>query len=275
MNAKLRWPLRAGAVLLAVYAGVIVLMKANEDRMVFVPSPYPGDEAARALGSDTCEAVKVTSRDGSSLDALLARHPAPERHVAFFHGNGGNVHYMGRAIRSLSESLSATVLAVDYRGYGRSAGVPGEQGVLEDGEAAAARLADLAGVPRREIVVMGHSLGGAVAVHVAATGGAKALVLENTFVDLPDVASRTYPWLPVRALMKNRFDSGEKILRYDGPLFQRHATHDSLVPLASGRALFERSPSKNKRFFEVDRGDHNDGAPDAYYVALLAFLRGS
>jgi fermentation-respiration switch protein FrsA (DUF1100 family) len=261
------------ALLAAAYAAIIILMKANEDRMVFVPAPYPGDEAARAYGSDACAAEKVTSRDGTVLDALYARHPAPERHVVFFHGNGGTIHFMGRAIRSLSESLVASVLAVDYRGYGRSAGVPGERGILEDGEAAGNRLAEIAGVPRREIVVMGHSLGGAVAVHVAATGGAKALVLENTFLDLPDVASRTYPWLPVRALMKNRFPSRDEIRRYDGPLFQRHAIHDAMVPFSSGRALFDLSPSRNKRFLPTDHGGHNDAAPDAYYAELLAFLR--
>src|SRR5690606_21254788 len=103
---------------------------------------------------------------------------------------------------------------------GRSEGVPSEQGILADARAARQWLAQRAGVREQDIVLMGESLGGGVMVDLAASDGARALILENTFTSLPDVAAFHYPWLPVRTLMRTRFDSLSKIGNYHGPLLQ-------------------------------------------------------
>ena len=89
----------------------------------------------------------------------------------------------------------------DYRGYGRSEGTPTEQGVLSDARAAQSWLAARAGVASSELILLGCSLGGAVAVDLAAGAGAKALILQNTFNKLPDAAASHYWYVPVRLLM--------------------------------------------------------------------------
>ena len=154
---------------------------------------------------------------------------------------------------------------------GGAKGAPGEEGILQDGAAAQQWVAERAGCRPSDVVLMGRSLGGGVAVNLAAEHGARGLVLQNTFTSLPDVAARIYRWLPVRRLMKNRYDSLGKISRYAGPLLASHGRGDGLVPLILGRQLFDAAAGP-KEFFTHD-GDHNSPEPPEYYRTLDRFLR--
>ena len=98
-------------------------------------------------------------------------------------------------------------MTFDFRGYGRSEGTPNEQGILQDARAARAWLARRTGMAERDIILFGRSLGGAVAVDLAAADGARALVLVSTFTSLPDVARYHVPWLPASMIMTQRLDS--------------------------------------------------------------------
>jgi pimeloyl-ACP methyl ester carboxylesterase len=164
------------------------------------------------------------------------------------------------------------VFAFDYRGYGQSDGHPTEAGCIADGAAAQRWLAQRLGIERRDVILMGRSLGSAVAVALAADNGARALVLENAFTAMPDVASIHYPWLPVHWVMKNRYDSVARIRRYTGPLLQTHGAADVLIPIALARALFDAAPSKNKKWVEFPGIGHNDSEPARFYAELAAFV---
>ena len=148
--------------------------------------------------------------------------------MLFCHGNGGNITHRVDALKMLHRRAGVSVLIFDYRGYGRSEGKPSEAGVLADARAARAWLAAREKIAEADVVLMGESLGGAVAVDLAARDGARALVLESTFSSLPDVAAYHYPWLPVRWVMRTRFDSAGKIGDYHGPLLAgpRRRRHD-------------------------------------------------
>lgn len=119
---------------------------------------------------------------------------------------------------------------------------------------------------------MGRSLGGAVAVELAATGGTRGLILERTFTSIPEVAATIYWWLPVRWLMRNRFDSRTRIQNYHGPLLLSHGTADSVVPFAQGKRLFESCPSPRKRLVVLHDAEHNDPDPWEYSQALDEFF---
>jgi fermentation-respiration switch protein FrsA (DUF1100 family) len=95
--------------------------------------------------------------------------------------------------------------------------------------------------------------------------------LQNAFTSLPDAAALLYPWAPVRWLMKNRYDSLNKICRYRGPLLMSHGTRDELVPIALGWRLFEAAAGP-KEFFAVEGAGHNSAEPPEYYEALSRFL---
>ncbi|HEX5104061.1 MAG TPA: alpha/beta hydrolase, partial [Pirellulaceae bacterium] len=194
--------LRLGAV---VYLAVLLMLLLLENTLLYPAPKYPeGDWDAAYLPH---EDVHFASADGTRLHGWLVEHPQPRAVVLYLHGNGDCVGFLGPYLQQLSDNHQVTIFAFDYRGYGRSEGSPGEQGILEDGHAAQMWLAERLQIEPADIVLMGRSLGGGVAVDLATKNGARGLILQNTFTSLPDAAACMYPWAPVQWLMKNRYDS--------------------------------------------------------------------
>ena len=132
----------------------------------------------------------AVSRAVSAAAANASEAPAPRAVVLYAHGNAGNVAGWAWVLRLFRDRLGCSVLVFDYRGYGRSEGAPDEAGILVDARAARRWLAQRTGVAESEIVLVGTSLGGAVAVDLAAADGARGLVLESTFTSLPQENSK-------------------------------------------------------------------------------------
>jgi fermentation-respiration switch protein FrsA (DUF1100 family) len=212
------------------------------------------------------EDVYFESADGTRLHGWYCPVDEPRAVILYMHGNGGNITYLWPDLRLLTERLQTTVLAFDYRGYGRSHGRPSEQGLLDDARAARRYLAERMGVVEHEIVLYGRSLGGGVAVDLAAKDGAKSLILESTFTSLPAVANSLLPLWP-GALMINRFNSADKLGKYYGPLLIAHGDADEIIPFPQGERLFAVA-NEPKRFVQIAGGDHN-WVPPEYYVAEL------
>lgn len=208
------------------------------------------------------------------MEPLFLLSPAwhgPAAVVLFMHGNAGNIASRADTLAILNQRHRLSVLAFDYRGYGRSEGKPSERGILQDARAARAWLARRTGVAEQDIVLMGRSLGGGVAVDLAANDGARGLVLASTFTSLPDVGAHHFRWLPTNMLMSLRLDSLSKIKQYRGPLLQSHGDADRVIPYELGVRLFEAAPGP-KRFVTIPNGDHNDPQTEEYRVALDEFL---
>jgi fermentation-respiration switch protein FrsA (DUF1100 family) len=255
-------------IAIIVYLAILLLMAFFEESLLFFPDKYPaGDWNPAGL---TVEEASFQAADGTRLHGWFVPHENPRAVVLFAHGNAGNITGREDVLRALHR-LGVAVLAFDYRGYGRSQGSPTEAGVLADGRAARTWLAKRVGIPESDIVLMGESLGGAVAVQLAAEAPARGLVLENTFSSVPDVATYHYPWLPVKQLMRTRFDSAAAIANYHGPLLQAHGDADTIVPLQIGRRLFEAA-NEPKRLVVIPGGDHNDARTPQFYQALDEFL---
>jgi len=255
---------------LIAYLVVLLLMTFLETWLVYpIPPIERGDWQPQGLAF---EDVWFEADDGTKLHGWFVPHPQAKRAIVYFHGNGESVGDNADLVTYLSDALEASIFIFDYRGYGHSTGRPDEAGCIADGLAAQRWLADRLGIKPSEIVLMGSSLGSAVAVAVAAEQGAQALVLKNAFSRMTDVAAYHYPWLPVRLVMRNRYDSLARIGLYAGPVLQSHGTEDDIVPIEFGRRLFAAAPTKEKRFLEFADIGHNDPAPLDYYRELAAFL---
>ncbi|MEX0937004.1 MAG: alpha/beta hydrolase [Pirellulales bacterium] len=263
--------MRPTATVVVVYFILIVGMMMLENSLIFLPSRHP--EGFWSPDGLAVENATFHSADGTRLHGWYVHHENPQAVILFSHGNAGNLSHRAAIIERLNRQLRASVLIFDYRGYGKSEGSPTEQGIVADARAARHWLAERAGVEEREIVLLGRSLGAGVAVDLAARDGARALVLQNAFPSLPDVAAEHYWWLPVRLLMRNRLDSLSIIDQYHGPLLQSHGTADRVVPYALGRKLFEAA-NEPKQFIDLPGLGHNDIHPDSYYRALDDYLSG-
>jgi fermentation-respiration switch protein FrsA (DUF1100 family) len=158
-------------------------------------------------------------------------------------------------IRRLQQ-LGFSVLAIDYRGFGKSTReLPSEDMAYEDARAAWTWLAARHG--ERPRYVFGHSLGGAVAIDLASrVEDEQGVIVEGTFTSIPDVAtSMKWGWLPVGPLITQRFESVKKVAKVHSPLLVVHGAADALIPSSLGQQLYDAATGR-KQFILVDGGTH-------------------
>lgn len=235
---------------------------------------YPGRHIAftPADAGLVYEDVSFLAEDDARLHGWwIAADHAPGTLIVC-HGNAGN---MGDRVGLAADlhRLGLNLFMFDYRGYGRSRGIPTEKGTYKDARAAfevvRSRYQDTETPP---IAVFGRSLGGGVAVQLALDRPVRALVVENTFTSTMDMARHLYPWLPT-SLCRFRYDSLSKVGRLRVPKLFAHALHDEVVPFSLGEALFARA-AEPKAMVQL-RGGHNDtgwATTPGYWETLSRFL---
>jgi fermentation-respiration switch protein FrsA (DUF1100 family) len=217
------------------------------------------------------EDVRFAARDGTALAGVLVR-PSPARGplVIYF---GGNAEEVTEYAATVPEAYGQrAVLLVNYRGYGASAGSPGEKPLVSDAIELydwAARRAD---VDPERIVLHGRSLGSGVAVQLAAARPARCLVLTSPFASALDVARGAYPWLPVALLMRHPFDSMAHAPRLATPALILMGAADDIVPAEHSERLASAWGGPVERL-RIEGFGHNDLAlHPAYHAAIRAFL---
>ena len=177
--------------------------------------------------------------------------------MLYLHGARWDVLSSSFRMRRL-HALGVSVLGVDYRGFGRSSeALPSEATAYEDAHAAWAWLRERH--PMRPRLIYGHSLGSAIAVHLASEVHDEAgVIVEGAFTSIPDVySSLRFGWLPLRPLITQRFNAGERIADIGSPVLVVHGARDQMIQPALGRALFERA-KEPKRFILSETGKpHN------------------
>jgi alpha-beta hydrolase superfamily lysophospholipase len=253
-------------MILAVLATALSIGCANLDEQqrswIFQPSDRAwGGSASMAEGMDDVWIPfrsKVTGVDatlhGLWLEADAPRSDTPV--LLYLHGAKWNVAGSAGRIRRLQE-LGFSVLAIDYRGFGKSSGgLPSEEMAYEDARAAWTWLANHR--PQNPRYVFGHSLGGAIAIDLAANvSDEQGTIVEGTFTSIPDVASTfKWGWLPVGPLITQRFESIHKVARIGSPLLVVHGASDNLIKSDLGRRLYEAATGK-KHFLLVEGGSHH------------------
>jgi fermentation-respiration switch protein FrsA (DUF1100 family) len=241
-----------------------------DELLALFPTRFPDGDYQPA--ESVFEDCWFAAADGVRLHAWYLPRKDPTAVVLHIHGNAGNLSYRAPIARELQQRCGAAVMIFDYRGYGRSEGTPTIEGLLRDARAARAHLAQRAGIDERQVVLVGESLGGAIAVDLAAGDGARGLVLESTFSSLRDVAATQYPEFLVSMLVADKLNSAARISDYRGPLLQFHGDCDTVIPLDSGRRLFAAA-HQPKSFETMPKHDHNDALPAGFYAAVDRFLR--
>ncbi len=243
------------------YCALVLLVYVLQGKLVFMPSrTLVATPAEVGLEYEDFEAETV---DGLRIHGWLVPPRSgnvgnPEYWALFCHGNAGNISHRLDTLRMLHE-LGLGVCIFDYRGYGKSQGSPSEKGLYRDVAAVWEHLLDR-GVQPGQVIAWGRSLGGAVAAWLAAERDPGALVIESSFTSVVDMGRRSYPFLPVSLLCRNRLDAKRHAMaagRKGCPVLVIHSADDEIVPYAMGREIYTAIPGP-KRFLEL-RGGHNDG----------------
>ncbi len=287
-------------MILGVYLVMVVMLTLMQRSLTYFPTrPSRIDPADARLPAGQVHDIQFRTSDGLTLrgwHVLPADQTAegPEEAaellesggpvVLYFPGNGGDRTYRGEELHSLTR-VGCHVFLFDYRGYGDNPGRPSETALVDDAMAAWQYATGERNLATERIILYGESLGSAVAVQLAARvsqsgtppGG---LVLRSPFSSLADVASYHYPWLPVRWLLLDRYESTAHIRGVTCPILIIHGRRDSIIPLRFAERLYQAAPAKSaagisKRFVELPQADHNDVMfvhPREVQTALETFL---
>lgn len=277
-NRVIRGAIAAVTALLVCIAALFLWLRLNENAIVFHPEKGALSPPAAELNLDSRD-ITFPSTDGVALVARLIPPPATvpasaAGWILYLHGAGANIGVAGyNEAWSQFRRMGLGVLAVDYRGFGQSAGEPTEAGLYRDADAAFAHLTGTLGIPTSRIIIYGYSLGSAVAIDLATRVTVAGLMVEGAFLSVPRRGAERYPFLPISWLMRNRFASEEKIDRVSVPKLFLHGRDDDAIPVAHAQALFglAREPKK----LAIMAGGHVDAykVDPAFFPTVAGFVR--
>jgi fermentation-respiration switch protein FrsA (DUF1100 family) len=262
--------------LLAVVAGivlVVVILRFVENHLIYYPPRYPDGFPSQQIVEREVEDVWLLTADGVRINAFYRSNPSSKQVLLWFHGNAENIGDGFEHLKALAK-IGANILAVDYRGYGRSEGKPDEAGVYQDADAAYDYLIKQRHFRPEDIIIYGHSLGGAVAVNLASRRPCGGLIVQSSFTNARTMARRVFPTPLVEYAVRSRFDSLDKIRDVHAPILIVHGTRDDVVPFAMGQQLFAAAPEP-KRFYAVEGAGHNDvleTGGESYLACLQRFM---
>jgi alpha-beta hydrolase superfamily lysophospholipase len=284
MNLRLpRHPVRRGLLLLLAVAAAIGLqagcatLDEKQREWIFQPGTRSwGGAAAEGLQDVWIEHRPAGADTTVRLHGLWMPQPAADAPVLLYlHGARWDVRSSAHRMRRMHQHGFA-VLGIDYRGFGQSSPLlPGEAEATEDALAAWRWLATQH--PQSPRYVFGHSLGGAIAVNLAAqVADERGLIVEGSFPSIREVVSTfKWGWLPVGPLITQRFEAGERIGQVGAPVLVVHGSEDRLIRPELGRRLYEQA-AEPKRFVLVEGGSHHNtnSLGRAQYRAAMAELFG-
>lgn len=236
------------------------ILKYFQEKVVFLPVSLASDHQY-VFDGDFEEYLWETKYDGL-INTLHFKIKNPKGVIVYYHGNADNLERWGKIAIEFTK-FGFDVLVMDYRGYGKSSGPRNEKYLYSDAQYCYNFAIKKYG--EENTIVYGRSLGGAFATKISSDNNPKAIILEATFFNLQDVVNQ---WLPKRVTdrisptMTYHFLSNENIVKITAPLFHIHGTKDSLVPLKSGKKLFDifkkAQPKIIKKFIEIPGANHDD-----------------
>jgi fermentation-respiration switch protein FrsA (DUF1100 family) len=253
----------------AGYVGVTGLVWIFQEKLLFYPRPVIGTPAPPTGWK--LEQVQITTKDGTRLAGVLVLPPVAKPPLVVYFG--GNAEEVTSFASSTAETYgNRAVLLVNYRGYGDSEGSPGEEALVSDGAEVVDWASRRADIDTTRIVLHGRSLGGGVAVQVAAARPPRCVVLTTPFASAREVAQMHYRWLPVGWLIRHPFDSAARAPSLAMPVLILIGTADTLIAPSQSKRLagLWKGPVQT---LELEGYGHNDLSIDPRYdAAIHAFL---
>lgn len=263
----------AGVIFLAgLFVLKLLALLKIQSRLVYNPT-WIINSTPDQYGLDY-EEITFESEDGTAISAWFIPKKKSRKFLLFCHGNYGNISDRRNFIE-LFHSLDFNIFIFDYRGYGNSRGRPSEMGTYMDAQAAWSYLTEKIGAGQEEIVILGRSLGGAVASRLAGGHTPAALVLECAFTSIADIARDIFRVFPFKFLIMYRYPTNRYIQEIKCPVLIIHSPDDTIVPFKHGKKLFELAAGEPKQFLEL-RGGHNEAVDisrEEYRQGILQFLK--
>lgn len=244
--------------LLIAYGAVAAAIALFQRKLMYHPSK--DIKPPEAYGLKDVEDIMLKSGDGTAIHAW--KHKAKDGFptIIYFHGNAGNLGDRAAKFSSFID-YGYGLLAVSYRGFGKSDGAPEERGIYNDARAVVEYARTRLHIPPGKLIYFGESLGSGVAVQMASESTPALLMLEAAYTSVETRSAEMFPYvLFARKLVRDKYDSLAKIRAVRAPLVMIHGAQDSTIPLAHGRRLFAAAhePKSMVVYPEVNHTDYTN-----------------
>lgn len=243
--------------LLIIYAIICIIVFLLQRRLIYYP--YKNIKEPVDYGLVNFKSVTLKTADNIKINAWYNEPLDTSKPIIImFHGNAGNLSHRTELFKQFTENNNLNILAIDYRGYGKSNGSPSESGFYEDARASINYVLEK-GFKEKDIIFYGESIGCGVAVQMATEyKESKALILQSPFISLPKRAQEIYWYLPAKLLTIDRYNNLEKIKHIETPTLFFHGTKDNIVPDRHSEVLYNHSIATKKDRILLEGQNHND-----------------
>ena len=236
-------------IIFLIYVLVVIVIYLSQRKLLY----HPTENNYLDEKNLNHKIEKVLINSDTDLVAWYYNKSKNKNTLLFFHGNAGKLDNRVYKLNELSK-LDINYLIVAYRGFSGNKGKPNEKGLYKDSEAAKAWL-NLKGVEDQNIILYGESLGTAIAVNLASNNNFSGLILESPFTSMVTLAQTHYPYIPVKYLLKDKYESLKKLHKITCPILVMHGKKDKIVPFEMGVQMFQNSNSPKYKYFN-NSDDH-------------------
>ena len=236
---------------LLIYFIIFVSVYIFQRNLLYHPKEnnYSGDKLIVKI-----EKVKIKTQDNIRLTSWYHKKDISNyKTILFLHGNAGSLENRIHKINHFN-NININFLIVAWRGFSGNKGTPTEQGLYEDA-ASAVRWLKSNGIEEKNIIIYGESLGTAVAVEIAQNKNFAGIILESPFTSMVDAAKEKYPFLPIKFLLKDKYESDIKIKNIKSPILVMHGEVDNLVPFYMGKKIYDLA--NEPKYFYFSKYDNH------------------
>lgn len=263
-----------------IYASVVLYIAAfaliwyARISLIYPFTINPTHQTPAQAGAPRLLEKMLTTKDGNTLVLWVKPARASKATVLYFHGNAGSLS--GRAQRfNRLINRGYGVVAMAYRGSSGSTGQPSEEAITKDSLLLRNSLSQVLGKePKGKIIYYGESLGTGVATKLATTIPPDALILEAPYTSVVNLAAKSMPIFPIRAVLDQRWETETHIKQVKSSTLILHGTDDQVIPYAHGKAIFALSPAPNKQMKTLKGGHHLSGFSVSGQKAIYRFIEG-
>ena len=238
-------------ILILVYLSVLICTYVFQRNLLYHPKEnnYFGDDLIVPV-----EKVKIETSDNIKLLSWYHKKNLKDyKTILFLHGNAGSLENRIHKINHFKD-LNINFLIIAWRGFSGNKGKPTEQGLYEDARSAVLWLKSQ-GVDENDIVIYGESLGTGVATEIAQNKNFAGIILESPFTSMIDAGKDKYPYLPVKLLLKDKYESNRKIKNINSPILIMHGKVDNIVPFHMGKKMYDLA-NEPKYYYFSEYDDH-------------------
>ncbi len=252
---------------IAIYLLLAIFIYLNQRNLLYLPSENKYLDNPIEFNY---EEVFIKVENQIKLKAWFIKKDLKKlKTLVFFHGNAGNLHNRSYKLNKL-KNLDLNIIILSWRGFSGNPGKPSEDNLYNDAKKTVAWLNEN-GVNKKNIILYGESLGTGVAVELGLENSYGGIILESPYTSIENAAKIYYPYLPIKLLLKDKFDSESKIKKIKIPILVMHGKQDTIIPFYMGKKIFDTANEPKYDYFP-DEDDHMMEYNENLLNALTKFL---